>query len=346
MTQPSFSCPVPRETGTTVTLAHGSGGRLMHKLIRDIFHAAFSDPALREAHDGAILDPSQDKLAFTTDSFVIRPIFFPGGDIGSLAVHGTANDLAMCGAQPLYLSCGCILEEGFGLDDLATVARSMAAAAAEIGLRIVTGDTKVVERGKGDGIYLNTAGLGRVLAAQPVRPDRVRPGDAILLSGDVGAHGAAVLSVREGLKFETGLKSDACHLWPQVRALLESNADPHCLRDLTRGGLATALNEIAQTAGCGIRVDEELIPVRPEVAGACEMFGLDPLYMACEGRFAAFVPRHDCERALAALQAAGAAPVVIGEVLPEPRGEVRLKTRIGVERALDMLSGEQLPRIC
>jgi len=346
MKEPGLTCPVPHEPGGTVTLAHGSGGRLMHRLIRDVFLAAFPDPALREAHDGAILDPSQDRLAFTTDSFVIRPIFFPGGDIGSLAVHGTANDLAMCGAQPLYLSCGCILEEGLSLEALATVARSMAAAAAEIGLRIVTGDTKVVERGKGDGIYLNTAGVGRVIAAQPIRPDRVRPGDVVIVSGDVGAHGAAVLSVREGLKFETELKSDACHLWPQVRELLESEADVRCLRDLTRGGLATALNEIAQTAGLCVRADESSIPVRPAVAGACEMFGLDPLYMACEGRFAAFVPPHDCERALAALQDAGAAPVVIGEVLPEPRGEVRLTTRIGVERALDMLSGEQLPRIC
>jgi hydrogenase expression/formation protein HypE len=318
----------------------------MHKIISDIFLASFPDPALHEAHDGAILEPCQDKLAMTTDSFVVRPIFFPGGDIGSLAVHGTANDLAMCGAQPLYLSCGFIIEEGLSLEALTAVARSMAKAAEGIGLRIVTGDTKVVERGKGDGLYLNTAGVGRVIAANPVRPARVRVGDAVILSGDVGAHGAAILSVREGLSFETGLKSDACHLWPAVRNLLESGVDVRCLRDLTRGGLATALNEIAQKADCSISADESAIPVRAEVEAACEMFGLDPLYMACEGRLIAFVPPDEREAALAALRAAGCAAVTIGEVKASPAGEVRLKTRIGVERVLDMLSGEQLPRIC
>jgi len=277
---------------------------------------------------------------------VVRPIFFPGGDIGSLAVHGTANDLAMCGAQPLYLSCGFIIEEGLSLDALAAVARSMAGAASAIGLRIVTGDTKVVERGKGDGLYINTAGVGRIVAPHPVGPAAVRPGDSVILSGDIGAHGAAILSVREGLKFDTALQSDAGHLWPAVRALLETGAGVHCLRDLTRGGLATALNEIVQTAGCSLRVDEEAIPVRTEVAAACEMFGLDPVYMACEGRFVAFVPADDCQRAVAALRAADCAPAVIGSVCEKPAGEVRLKTKIGVERVLDMLSGEQLPRIC
>jgi len=346
MRELALSCPVPHEPGATVTLAHGSGGRLMHQLIGRIFLSAFTDPALHEAHDGAVLEPCPDKLAFTTDSFVVRPIFFPGGNIGSLAVHGTANDLAMCGAQPLYLSCGFIIEEGLSLDALAEVARSMAKAAADIGLRIVTGDTKVVERGKGDGLYLNTAGVGRVLAPDPVTPARVRPGDAVLVSGDIGAHGAAILSVREGLKFETALLSDAGHLWPAVRSLLEADTDLHCLRDLTRGGLATALNEVAQKSGCCVCADEERIPVRPEVEGACEMFGLDPLYMACEGRLVAFVPQDHVGRALAALQAEGCAPQVIGEVREKPAGEVRLKTRIGVERVLDMLSGEQLPRIC
>jgi len=342
----NLACPVAHAPNTTVTLAHGGGGRLMHQLIRKIFLSAFPDPALHEAHDGAMLEPDPGRLAFTTDSFVVRPLFFPGGDIGSLAVHGTANDLAMCGAQPLYLSCGFIIEEGLSLDALAAVARSMARTASEIGLRIVTGDTKVVERGKGDGLYLNTAGVGRVVAADPIAPARVRPGDAVILSGDVGAHGAAILSVREGLKFETELKSDASHLWPAVRALLEAELDVHCLRDLTRGGLATALNEIAQKTGHSVSVDETAVPVRPEVAGACEMFGLDPLYMACEGRFVAFVPPEERERALGALKTAGCAAAAIGEVRERPHGEVRLRTRIGVERVLDMLSGEQLPRIC
>ena len=318
----------------------------MHQLIGKIFLSAFTDPALHEAHDGARLEPCPDKLAFTTDSFVVRPLFFPGGDIGSLAVHGTCNDLAMCGAQPMYLSCGFIIEEGFSLEALAVVAQSMARAAAQVGARIVTGDTKVVERGKGDGLYLNTAGIGRILAPNPVSPERVRSGHVVILSGDVGAHGAAILSVREGLKFDTALQSDAAHLWPAVAALLESNADIACLRDLTRGGLATAVNEIAQKSGCGISIDEEKIPVRPEVAGACELFGLDPLYMACEGRLIAFVPPDHVERTLKALRSAGGEPAVIGSVCESPASEVRLKTLIGVERVLDMLSGEQLPRIC
>lgn len=342
----TLSCPVPHAPGGTVTLAHGSGGRLMHQLIAKIFLSAFTDPALHEAHDGARLEPCQDRLAFTTDSFVVRPIFFPGGDIGSLSVHGTCNDLAMCGAQPMYLSCGFIIEEGLSLDALAQVAQSMSRAASEVGVRIVTGDTKVVERGKGDGLYLNTAGVGRILAPNPVSPERVRPGQVVIISGDVGAHGAAILSVREGLKFETALTSDAAHLWPAVRALLEAEADVACLRDLTRGGLATALNEIAQKSGCGISIDEEKVPVRREVEGACEMFGLDPLYMACEGRLVAFVPPDHRERTLTALRSAGCSPAVIGQVAEKPAGEVRLKTRIGVERVLDMLSGEQLPRIC
>ena len=341
-----LSCPVPQTPQKTVTLGHGSGGVLMRRLIRDIFLAAFPDPALHDEHDGAILKPCRGKLAFATDSFVIRPIFFPGGDIGSLAVHGTANDLAMCGAQPLYLSCGFIIEEGCDIEDLETVTKSMARAAREIGLRIVTGDTKVVERGKGDAIYINTAGVGRVVASQPILPSRVRPGDAVILSGDVGAHGAAILSVREGLRFDTKLVSDAAHLWPQVKSLLASQAEIHCLRDLTRGGLAAALNEIAEKAACAVAVEEELISVRPEVEGACEMFGLDPLSLACEGRFIAFVPAGYERKALKALKSARCAAAIVGEVREGPAGEVRLKTSLGVERILDAPSGEALPRIC
>ncbi|MFA6004730.1 MAG: hydrogenase expression/formation protein HypE, partial [Elusimicrobiota bacterium] len=294
-------CPVPHAPEDTVTLAHGSGGRMMHRLINKIFLANFTDPALHDAHDGAVFELGKGLTAFTTDSFVIRPLFFPGGNIGSLSIHGTANDLAMCGAQPRFLSCGFIIEEGLAISALQDVAAAMAKTASEIGLRIVTGDTKVVERGKGDGLYLNTAGVGRILAKKPVSPSRVAAGDRILISGDVGAHGAAVLSVREGLKFDTELKSDCAHLWPQVKALLDAGVDIHCLRDLTRGGLATALNEIAQKSGCGIVADEDAIPVRREVEGACEMFGLDPLYMACEGRFIAIVPQKEAKKTLAAL---------------------------------------------
>ncbi|MFA6028896.1 MAG: hydrogenase expression/formation protein HypE [Elusimicrobiota bacterium] len=350
MTKKDFrlACPTPAEAGERVTLAHGSGGRHMHKLVSEVFRPLFKDAALEQGHDGAALELPPGKLAFSTDSFVIRPIFFPGGDIGSLCVHGTANDLAMCGARPLYLSCACILEEGFPLSDLRRVAESLAKTARAAGMRIVTGDTKVVERGKGDGIYVNTAGIGLIEAPRPVEPRSVLPGDALIVSGDVGAHGAAVLSVREGLSFETTLLSDAETVWPQVRALLEAGVEVHCLRDLTRGGLATALNEIAEAAKRGILVEEAAVPVRPEVASACELFGLDPFYMACEGRFAAFVPERDAQKALAALRGpCGAHPAaLVGRVVDAHPGEVRMNTRIGVERILDMLSGEQLPRIC
>ena len=348
MKEINLVCPVPHAPGSTVTLAHGSGGRLMHQLIGKIFLSAFTDPALHEAHDGASLEPCPDRLAFTTDSFVVRPIFFPGGDIGSLAVHGTANDLAMCGAQPLYLSCGFIIEEGLSLDALAAVARSMAGAASAIGLRIVTGDTKVVERGKGDGLYINTAGVGRIVAPHPVGPAAVRPGDSVILSGDIGAHGAAILSVREGLKFDTALQSDAGHLWPAVRALLETGAGVHCLRDLTRGGLGTTLIEIAETANLHIAIEEMKIPVQENVQAACELLGFDPLYLANEGRFTAIVPEAEAEKALELMRSdeQGKGAVRIGTVTETPKARVTLKSRIGTTRIVDMLSGEQLPRIC
>ena len=352
------SCPIPREDGR-ITSAHGGGGRLMHRLIREVFRARFEDASLDEEHDGAVLPLEGGRLAFTTDSFVVRPLFFPGGDIGKLAVCGTANDLAMCAAEPLYLSCGFIVEEGLPLETLERVALSMRNAAKEAGVRLVTGDTKVVERGKGDGLYLNTAGVGRPRRAEPVLPSAVRSGDAVLLSGDVGAHAAAVLSVREGLDFETVLESDCAPLWPQVAALLEAGVDLHCLRDLTRGGLAMALNEIAETAGLRIAVSEEAVPVRREVAAACELLGLDPLYMACEGRFIAFVPQAQADLALKTLAKAapGQRPALLGHIAGgvwRPRkgrraasdnwngaakGEVVLKTRLGVDRVLDMLTG-------
>ena len=343
-----ITCPLPAAPEDRITLAHGGGGRLMHRLLRETVLPEFADEALAQAHDGALLALGGERLAFTTDSFVVNPLFFPGGDIGSLSVYGTANDLAMCGAEPLFLSCGFILEEGFEVAALRRVVRSMRQAASSCGARIVTGDTKVVERGKGDGLYVNTSGVGRVVSPALICPSEVHPGDAVILSGDVGAHAAAILSVREGLRFETALLSDCAALWPQVRSLIEADVEIHCLRDLTRGGLATALNEIAQTAQLGVFIHEEKVPVQPEVQGACEMMGMDPLYMACEGRFIAFVPQKDAEKALACLRRAvpDQSPIRIGLVTSDAPGQVRMVGRLGVERLLDMLAGEQLPRIC
>ena len=253
---------------------------------------------LRERHDAASLDIKGARLAFTTDSFVVRPLFFPGGDIGSLAVNGTVNDLAMAGARPLYLSAGFILEEGLPLDILRRVAASMRAADDAAGAQIVTGDTKVVDRGKGDGLYVNTAGIGVIDHSLQIVPRSVRPGDAVLVSGDLGRHGMAVMAVREGLAFQSSIESDCAPLWKPVEALLKGGVGVHCLRDLTRGGLAAALNEISDAASAGVRVEEALVPVREDVRAACEILGLDPLQVACEGRFAAFVPEREAERAL------------------------------------------------
>jgi hydrogenase expression/formation protein HypE len=287
-------------------------------------------------------------LAFTTDSYVVHPLFFPGGDIGSLAIHGTVNDLAMCGAKPLWLSAGFILEEGLPIETLQRVVDSMAQAARDTGVSIVTGDTKVVDRGKGDGIFINTAGIGIVPAGVTIGPQRVAPGDAILLSGDLGSHGVAVLSMREGLSFTGDIVSDSAPLQGVVADLIESGVEVHCLRDLTRGGLASALNEIASATGVMLSIDERTIPVRNEVQGACEVLGLDPLYVANEGRFVAFVPKADAERALAILRAHAVARAasLVGEVCRNESPAVVLKTVLGTHRFLDLLSGEQLPRIC
>ncbi|MGQ9589480.1 MAG: hydrogenase expression/formation protein HypE [Planctomycetota bacterium] len=345
---PAPACPLPLSRYSHVLLAHGGGGRLMHDLIERVFLEAFRGEALARRHDGAVLPPPGARLAFTTDSYVVRPLFFPGGDIGSLAVHGSVNDLAMCGARPLYLSASFILEEGLPIEDLARIAVSMARAARAAGVEIVTGDTKVVERGKGDGVFVNTAGVGVLEHALDIGPASVRPGDAVLLSGDVGRHGMAVLSVREGLEFESRIESDSAPLAAPVLDLLARGIEVHCLRDLTRGGLATALVEIAETARAAVEVDEAAIRVRADVASACEILGFDPLFVANEGRFVAFVPGRDAERALAVLRShpvsAGASR--IGEVLAAGRPGVTLRTRIGAARVLDMLSGEQLPRIC
>ncbi len=341
-------CPLPAAKEERIQLAHGGGGRLTQQLINDIFRPAFRNPKLDAQHDGALLEVTGAQLAFSTDSFVVRPLIFPGGTIGDLAVNGTVNDLAMCGARPLYLSAGFILEEGLPLETLSTVVNSMRDAARGAGVWLVTGDTKVVDKGKGDGVFINTSGIGVIESRNPVTPASVQPGDAIIVSGDLGSHGIAILSVREGLEFEAPIRSDTTPLWLPVEALLRRGIDLHCLRDLTRGGLAAALNEIATARGISIRVHESDVPVEEPVRGACEILGLDPLYVANEGRFVAFVPEHDVERTLAELARFPACrrAAWIGRVESSPAGLVTQQSRIGGNRVLDLLSGEQLPRIC
>lgn len=342
-----LQCPLP-VSGDRVLLAHGGGGRLMQDLIRGIFLRSFDNEWLRRLHDGATFPVEEGTLAFTTDSYVVSPLFFPGGDIGSLAVHGTVNDLAMCGAMPLHLSAGFILEEGLALDTLRKVVESMAQAAEGAGVQVITGDTKVVDRGKGDGIFINTAGIGVVPPGVRIGPQEVQPGDRILLSGDLGSHGLAVMSVREGLRFTGEIESDSAPLHLVVHDLLECGASVHCLRDLTRGGLASALNELAVSAQVGVTIEERLIPVREPMRGACELLGLDPLYVANEGRFVVFLPDAHVEVALAAMRRHRVAQqaVQIGTVTAEHASLVALRTVLGTHRILDLLSGEQLPRIC
>jgi hydrogenase expression/formation protein HypE len=346
---PSFVCPVPLGRPQEIQLAHGGGGRLTQDLLERIFLPAFRNAELGTRHDGAVLTPPPGAaLAFTTDAHVVSPLFFRGGDIGALAVHGTANDLAMCGARPRWLSVSFVMEEGLPLATLERVVASMAAAARAGGMAIVTGDTKVVERGKGDGLYVTTTGIGIVESASAVGPAAVRAGDAILLSGDIGRHGMAILAEREGLAFESPIESDSAFLWPAVETLLKGGIEVHCLRDLTRGGLATAVIEIAEAAGLAAHLDERAIPVSEPVRGACEILGLEPGYVANEGRFIAIVPAADVARALDLLahSAPGGPPAQIGEFRAAPRGQTTLRSTIGVERILDRLSGEQLPRIC
>ncbi|MCX8103098.1 MAG: hydrogenase expression/formation protein HypE [Candidatus Bipolaricaulota bacterium] len=342
----ALSCPIPISEYPQILLAHGGGGKLMHQLIEKLFGAAFANQYLSERHDGAQFTLNGAKLAFTTDSYVVRPLFFPGGDIGKLAIYGTVNDLAMCGARPLFLSAGFILEEGLPMETLWRIVQSMKEAAQTAHIQIVTGDTKVVDKGKGDGVFINTAGIGVIEHDLTISPKSVRPGDSVLLSGDVGRHGIAIMAVREGLAFESEIESDCAPLAPVVLKLLEEQIEIHCLRDLTRGGLASALNEIAKTAHVSISIDESAVPVREDVQGACEILGLDPLYVANEGRFVAFVAAKDTERALKILKDFSPDAALIGHVLQEPPGMVTLKSRIGAQRILDMLSGEQLPRIC
>lgn len=342
----SPNCPVPDMDSEHIELAHGSGGLLTHRLIEDIFRPAFAHSPEDFTHDGALIDVAAGQVAFTTDSYVVQPLFFPGGDIGSLAVNGAVNDLAMCGARPVCLSAGFVIEEGFPVSDLRRIAQSMQSAAQAAGVRLVTGDTKVVERGKGDGLYINTSGIGTVVAPAPVSPRQVRPGDRILVSGDLGRHGMAIMAVREGLGFEPPIVSDCAPVVAPVLRLIGEGIPLHCLRDLTRGGLATALIEIARTAGVAMLMEQSEIPVSPPVRGACEILGLDPLYVANEGRFAALVPPQAAEAALAVLRGFDPSAAIIGTVQEQGvPGSVALRT-LGGSYALDLLACEQLPRIC
>lgn len=342
-------CPIPISDYPTVLMAHGGGGRLTHMLIERMFVQSFANPTLERLHDGAVLQVDGARLAFTTDSFVINPIFFPGGNIGSLAVHGTINDLAMCGAQPLGLSAGFILEEGLPMDDLWRVVQSMQQATKQAGVSIVTGDTKVVDRGKGDGIFINTAGIGSIAPGINLSPQHATPGDIVLINGDIAVHGIAIMSIREGLDFETSLQSDSAPLNGLTARVLEAGHEHvHVLRDPTRGGVATTLNEIAAQAQVGIRLDEAALPIREEVRGACEILGLDPLYVANEGKCLVIAAREVADAALTAMREhpLGSEAAIIGEVVADHPGRVVLRSRIGGMRVVDMLSGEQLPRIC
>lgn len=340
-------CPIPISEYPQVLLAHGGGGKLMHDLIENMFVPAFRNELLGERHDGAVFNVGAARLAFTTDSYVVKPLFFPGGDIGSLAVNGTVNDLAMCGARPLYLSAGFILEEGMQTEKLWLIVQSMQRAADGAGIALVTGDTKVVDRGKGDEIFINTAGVGVIEHGLQIGPKQVRPGDAIILSGDIGRHGIAIMAAREGLEFESTIESDCAPLASLVSRLIVSGLEIHCMRDLTRGGLASALVEISEGSGLKIDIEEAKIGVREDVLGACEILGFDPLYLANEGRFVLFVPETETDLALAVMNAQpdGSEAALIGRVA-EGGAVVMLKSRIGASRIVDMFSGEQLPRIC
>lgn len=341
----NLACPISLQQYPHILLAHGGGGRLMQQLIQ-MFLTAFGTADTIQ-HDAVTLQLKGNKIAFTTDSYVVNPLFFPGGDIGSLAVNGTVNDLAMSGARPLYLSASFILEEGLSMETLWRVVQSMQQAAAIAKVKIVTGDTKVVDRGKGDGIFINTTGVGIIEHHQAIAPQSVQPGDLLLLNGDLAKHGIAIMAVREGLEFETTIESDSAPLADLVLELLAADIEIHCLRDLTRGGLASVLNEIAAAAQVGIEIDENSISIREDVQGACEILGFDPLYVANEGRFVAFIPQKDRDRAFRIMRSHSDNNVaIIGKVVRDKNSLVVLNSKIGSKRIVDMLSGEQLPRIC
>lgn len=331
-----------------IDMSHGSGGRAMAQLIEEIFLKHFDNELLRQANDQAAFQVPAGRMVMSVDGHVISPLFFPGGDIGSLSVHGTINDVAMSGATPMYLSAGFILEEGFPLADLQRIVESMAHAAAEAGVPIVTGDTKVVERGKGDGVFITTTGVGVVPPGIEISGDRAQPGDAILVSGCIGDHGVAIMSSRENLEFETTIESDSAALHTLVNDMVAAVPDIHCLRDPTRGGLATTLNELAQQSAVGMKLDETEIPVNPAVNAACELLGLDPLYVANEGKLICICPRESASQLLEIMQThpLGRQAAIIGEVIEDAHGFVQMQTAFGGSRVVDWLAGEQLPRIC
>jgi hydrogenase expression/formation protein HypE len=343
-----LSCPIPINEYPVITMAHGSGGTLSHQLIEKMFQPAFDNELLNAGHDGAVIHGAGDRIAFTTDSFVVQPIFFPGGNIGDLAVNGTVNDLACCGATPGYLSVGMILEEGLPMEDLWAVVVSMKKAADRAGVRIVTGDTKVVDRGSGDKIFINTSGVGRVREGIDIDPRNCRPGDVIILSGTIGDHGVAIMSARAGIEFETAIESDTAALNGLVETMLDASPHISVLRDPTRGGVATTLNEISRSSQVGMVLDENTIPVSPAVRGACEVLGLDPLYIANEGKLLVILPEDDADAVLGRMREhpLGKDARVIGRVSGEHPSVVRMITSIGSSRVIDMLTGEPLPRIC
>lgn len=343
-----FSCPLPLTDHAAVLLAHGGGGKLTHQLVKSLFAAAFRNETLDVLHDGAMLQVQGTRLAFSTDSYVVRPLIFPGGTIGDLAVNGTVNDLAMCGARPVALSAAFIIEEGLAMEELWRIVLSMQAAARSAGVEIVTGDTKVVDRGKGDKLFITTTGIGLIEPGIRIDPSRAAVGDKIIVSGSIAEHGIAIMSVREDLGFETEMKSDTAPLNDLVAAMLHTGGGIHVLRDPTRGGLASVLNEIAEQSGVGVSIRETAIPVSEAVKGACELLGLDPLFVACEGRLVAFVAPESEGKILQAMRShpLGRGSAVIGEVVGDHRGLVMMKSSIRGTRIVDMMSGEQLPRIC
>jgi hydrogenase expression/formation protein HypE len=343
-----ISCPVPQVSNEKITLGHGSGGLLTHELITKIFLKEFDNDYLNMSHDGAVFISGTQKLAFTTDTFVVNPLFFPGGNIGDLAVNGTVNDLAMCGAVPMFLSAGFIIEEGFSQEDLKKIVHSMKAAAVNCGVSIITGDTKVVEKGKGDKLFINTSGIGLVQDGIDISPKRIAPGDKIILSGSIADHGIAVLAARENLNFRTEVHSDTAAVHDIINKLLQVCKDVHVLRDPTRGGVAGTLNELARSGQVSIFIDEVKVKVKEEVNSACEILGFDPLYVANEGKFICILPGSEAEEALKVIRSFkyGNDAEIIGDVRAENPGRVILHTRLGTKRVLEMLSGDQLPRIC
>jgi hydrogenase expression/formation protein HypE len=331
-----------------IVLGHGSGGKLSQELFQQVFWPRFQNPYLDQVHDGAVLTINGQRIAFTTDSYVVKPLFFPGGNIGDLAINGTVNDIAMCGARPLYLSAGFILEEGFELDRLDRIVESMRQAAYKAGVWLVTGDTKVVEKGGADGVFINTAGIGSVLGSADISPRNVREGHVVILSGRIADHGIAILSEREGINFETEIRSDTAPLNAMVEKILSVSNGIRMMRDPTRGGLAAALNEIASAAAVGMRIDEERIPIADAVRAAGEMLGLDPMSIANEGKMVVILEDTDAEKVLAAMRSVpeGIDSAIIGRTVAEHRGRVVMRTRIGTHRIVEMPTGEQLPRIC